>query len=231
MFRFKFGYSKKSNGGNTMKRFLSVFSALVLVSGFGLAGCSDDDDSSSGGQGAEFDATLYYTKAELDDGALDARYYTESEINSDYYTATEVDALLPETSNTTRFLDGLNSSGTAATYGWDSRTDDHSDPVGDAHPYAGWVIPSNAKYCLFELTIENCSATDNAVTFTWAKSDETVIGNLTIQQSLFTYSTICHLVEVHSAQGDTVYAYIGEGSNPGITYGNPISIRPVAYFK
>lgn len=53
-----------------MKKALIFFAVLFLAVGFGCSK-SSSDDGDGGGQGAEFDASLYYTKTDSD-----ARYYT-----------------------------------------------------------------------------------------------------------------------------------------------------------
>jgi hypothetical protein len=55
--------------------------ALLLV----LGSCSSDS-SSGGGSGAEFDASLYYTKTEIDSKLLDIN----AVLTNDYYTKTQV---------------------------------------------------------------------------------------------------------------------------------------------
>jgi hypothetical protein len=63
-----------------MMKKLSVI-GLAFVAVMFLAGCPTTDDG--GGDGADFDSTLYYTKAELDI------------MFDNYYDMTSVDALLP----------------------------------------------------------------------------------------------------------------------------------------
>ncbi len=211
----------------------NVYSLFCLISLIVLIGCGGDDTKSVGGAGADFDASLYYSKTDLDGGALDSRYFTETELNageldSRYYQKADVDGLLPSIDDTTRFLDGYDSSGIPAPFGWDSRTDSQSNETSSS--YAGWTVPDNARYALFQIEINNCTAT-TPVSITWAADINNSAATITIHQDLFKSSVTTCFVPVSNFQGDTLYAYIGMGFDPEITYTNPISIRPVIYFR
>ena len=86
----------------------------------------------------EFDLTSYYSNAELDNGQLDHRYYTEAEVDA---AIAGVDALPDQTSNTGKFL---TTNGTAASWA-DVVSSEHYDqptePVG-AGAGATWYISS-----------------------------------------------------------------------------------------
>lgn len=47
-----------------MKSFISALAVFVLL---GVSGCSTDSGDDSGGSGADFDSTLYYTRTQVDD--------------------------------------------------------------------------------------------------------------------------------------------------------------------
>jgi hypothetical protein len=76
-----------------MMKKLSVI-GLAFVAVMFLAGCPATDDG--GGQGADFDATLYYTKTQVDD------------MFANYYDMTTVDALLPTYGGTSFNCDDSN---------------------------------------------------------------------------------------------------------------------------
>jgi hypothetical protein len=100
-----------------------------------LAGCPTTDDG-GGGQGADFDENLYYTKAEID--ALFADVYTKSEV----YTKGAVDALLPTPGG---FSDTLTNANTTYDDG------------------LAITIPTGYKYLLLEVTGFISSTNDIAI--------------------------------------------------------------------
>ncbi len=72
--------------------------SLLVVVAIAFIGCSNGGDSKpgTGGEGADFDASLYYTKSEIDTKfysktEADANYYSKSHIDGSYYAKTEID--------------------------------------------------------------------------------------------------------------------------------------------
>jgi len=72
-----------------MKYFALVI--VIFISFFSITACKNPIDD-SGGAGADFDSSQYYSKEEMLD-LLDS-YYTKSEIDSVHYVKTEVDSLI-----------------------------------------------------------------------------------------------------------------------------------------
>ena len=65
-------------------RLIRVLLIAIIMNSLLLTGCSNDANDSPGGQGADFDATNYYTKAEID--ALINNYVPLSHLdNHPYY--------------------------------------------------------------------------------------------------------------------------------------------------
>jgi len=84
-----------------LKRFMVL--AMVLAFSMLSFSCGDGSD---GGAGAEFDASLYYTKSEV-------------------YSKTEVDAMVPEIGSGSGYIAGT---------GWDNRAESSGNPVAYAVP-------------------------------------------------------------------------------------------------
>jgi len=198
---------------------------------FSIISCDSGSDSgtTSGGAGADFDASLYYTKTDLDSGQLDTRYYTETEIDSAFYTSSEVDALVPVTSPQTRFIDGYDSFGSSVSIGWDTRTDDQTG--GTLSPYAGWLIPSDARYCLFQVEFNNCQKSNTNDVNLCFSTDGVSASTFYLSNELFPDSTYTLVVYVGAHQGQTMYAYIGGAQDPGLDFTNTIRVTNMVYFK
>lgn len=102
---------------------------LCLAAGAGfllLTSCEN------GGAGADFDATQYYTKTEIDDS-----FYTKTEIDGSFYSSTEVDAEISDVSPLTGDGDPQ----------WLSST------AGYANKTAGWDVPEGAGSVLVKARI------------------------------------------------------------------------------
>ena len=111
---------------------------ILLIMGLAFSYCdSGDDGGSGGGAGADFDATLYYTKADLDGGALNTLYYTE----------TETDSLLGDKTDNTDFIDSIkiltggSGSSVLSNIGWANRDT------------TGWTPPTDATQVLVKITV------------------------------------------------------------------------------
>jgi hypothetical protein len=88
-----------------MRRISALVAGICAASWVGCNGGNGDNDA-IGGAGAEFDASLYYTKTDIDTrfytksdlegGALDARYSTKTEASAAFAPASTVDDLAAE---------------------------------------------------------------------------------------------------------------------------------------
>lgn len=117
---------------NTKKKSVWKVPAAVLLCLAAGAGFLLLTSCENGGAGADFDATQYYTKTEIDDS-----FYTKTEIDGSFYSSSEVDAEISDVSP----LSG------AGDPQWLNNT------AGYTNKTSGWDVPEGAGAVLIKARI------------------------------------------------------------------------------
>ncbi len=201
------------------RRFFLMGLFLTAAIAVGCSGGSDKNDS--GGAGADFDASLYYTKSALDGGAL----------NNLYYTQTAADALLANKQDTaTNKVMGMTGNPIMLTQA----------NVGRAnYNTTGWTVPAGAQSVLVKVTVAQNTPSaqpgDVSVRFRTVNSSDSHDPIVSARLSAIDFHTGTTIVGFFDLgfvpAGDTViHAYIETCTR---TYGTDMDVRvsPIMWLR
>jgi len=202
---------------------------ILLIMGLALSYCDSSDDGGSGGGGADFDATLYYLKTDLDGGALNTLYYTE----------TETDSLLGNKTDYTEFSDSIKVlAGSSSNYSGNTLTDTGWDNAG-----TGWTAPTDATQLLVSIRVQADTFTaDGDIQVGFASGDPSTndyqsftgrLAGCTGDNNGQNSSTFVGLIDVaYIGTGNPVKPYIITCEDTAAYDGNPhVTVTPILWIK